>query len=273
MLAKPLPEDFQPAQGEWAIEEKLDGHRIVVHVDTRPATLFGGKLIRSWSRYGIERILPPHLREALENMPEGVYDGELLVPGKRSYGTADLENSAQLVYVIFDVLNLLGKNLYDEMLVTGPSYDDRRALLMEIFKDRKGPVQLAWSKEAESAQQIQQLLAEVWARDGEGLILKRRMSSYLPGKRTRDWLKIKQLRSAVLTVVAFREGKLGPHSVVLLRDEEGFETTVKWKNLAELAMIDKNPTSFIGRKLRIEFQERTPDGSYRHPRWDRWENE
>jgi len=274
MLAKPVPGDFVPAPGKWVAEEKLDGHRIVVMVSDRQGDLFGNRLVRAWSRYGIERILPPHIREMMEKFPTGVYDGELLVPGKRSYGTVVIENSPKLVYVMFDVLYLLGKDL--TTLGISATYDERQAYLREMFRKlgRDLAVRLSWAEDIETIERIQELAKMVWNRDGEGLVLKRRDSLYYPGKRPRGvWLKIKQLKSAVLTVVAFREGKLGPNSIVHLRDEEGCETTVKWKNFDELALIDANPGKFIGKKLRIEFQERTPDGSYRHPRWDRWEDE
>jgi ATP-dependent DNA ligase len=274
MLAKPLPAGFDPAPGEWVVEEKLDGHRIVVQVTDEKADLFGGRLITAWSRYGIERFLPSHIVEVLQKFPVGVYDGELLVPGKRSYGTVVIENSHLLVYKVFDALNLLGKDLTS--LGIGATQDERRAFLTELFKTvgKENCVELSWTKEVSSMEMVVDLAQEVWAQDGEGLILKKRSALYEPAKRPRGvWLKIKKLQSSALTVVAFRQGKLGPNSIVLLRDEDGNETTVKWKNFDELAAIDADPGRFIGRKLRIEFQERTTDGSYRHPRWDRWEDE
>lgn len=280
MMAKPLPKDFEPEPGEWVAEEKLDGHRIITCVDDRPADLFGDRVTRAWSRYERDRVLPPHIRASLELLPNGVYDGELLVPGERSYGTVVLENSDKLVYVVFDVLVLL-----DRDLVSSATYDERRAFLAEIFRNLTGEecqfkgvgvdgLQFAWSEPISCMHDVHSLRDDVWARDGEGLILKNRESLYVPGKRPKNaWYKIKQLRTSVLTVVEFRQGRMGPNSIVLLRDDDGCETTVKWKNYEELDRIDADPQSFVGRKLRIEFQERTPDGSYRHPRWDRWEDE
>ncbi len=274
MLAKPIPEGFAPEPGKWVAEEKLDGHRIVVQVSDQKADLFGGRLVRAWSRYGIERILPHQIRELMEKFPVGVYDGELLVPGERAFGTTVIENSSKLVYVVFDVLVLLGKDL--TTLGISATYDERHAYLRELFRNlgRDRAVRLSWTEDVGTMEQVKDLAKMIWERDGEGLVLKRRNSLYEPGKRPRGvWLKIKKLQSAALTVIAFREGKLGPNSIVWLRDDEGCETTVKWKNFDELAAIDADPSKFIGRKLRIEFQERTPDGSYRHPRWDRWEDE
>jgi len=303
MLAKPLPNGFDPTSGDWIAEEKLDGHRILVRVDDRPADLFGDCVTRAWSRHGRDRLLPPHIRTSINLLPNGLYDGELLVPGKRSYGTVVLDNADKLIYVIFDVLVLLDRNLTIEDVAA--TYAERRKFLEEIFtkcyhpnhnNDENGvlndrgcgnpdcfnftgnesflPIQLGWSVQIPNMERANEIAENVWARDGEGLILKNTASLYHPGKRPKNaWYKIKQLRSSVLTVLGFRQGRMGPNSIVLLRDDEGCETTVKWKNYEELDKIEADPVSFIGRKLRIEFQERTPDGGYRHPRWDRWEDE
>jgi len=275
MMAKVLPEDFDGAPGgNWIAEEKFDGHRIVVSVEDRAADLFGGRAVTAWSRYGIERSLPPHIRDAFQELPTGTYDGELLVPGERSYGTVVLENSPKLVYVVFDVICLMGKDLTIGGLQV--PWTERRGYLAEIFRKTTGshPVHLAHVTDLTDRAQVGHLAKEVWDRDGEGLILKNVASLYCPGKRPKNaWYKIKQLRSAVLTVVGFREGTMGPNSVVVLRDDDGVETTVKWKNYEWLDKLQADPKSFMGRKLRIEFQEKTADGSYRHPRWDRWEDE
>jgi len=77
----------------------------------------------------------------------------------------------------------------------------------------------------------------------------------------------------VCTLIGYQAGKLGPQATTLLRDEDGNVTTVKWKNMELLSRMNADPQSFIGRKVRIEYQERTPDGNYRHPRWDRFEDE
>lgn len=268
-LASPI-KDNRIVPSEWWIEEKFDGHRLIVTVgDNTGRSLFEQDRVgvRAWSRDAKDRILPPHLREALRELPEGTYDGELLVPGQRSYGVTVVENAAELVYVVFDVLHLLGKDLTS--LGMAARYVDRREMLERIFADRpETPVTLAETRGISSVDEIPRMAKRVWDRDGEGLILKRLSSIYQVGKRTKDWLKVKQQRSAVLTIVGFTGGTMGPHSIIVLRDDEGNETTVKWKNLELLRQIEENPRSFVGRKLRIEFQERTPDGSYRHPRWD-----
>jgi ATP-dependent DNA ligase len=277
MYAAPMPKktplNIRP--GLYAVEEKFDGHRLIVQMEKEGFHM-------AWSRNGLTRELPPHLLTALHQLPEGIYDGELLVPGKRSYGVTEIVNGPDLVYTIFDVVHLMGVSIAHN------TYDERRAYLAEMPWTILAPaVKLAPSLYINTEDEMLALLRNVWARDGEGLIIKRRMGRYHSGKRPKEeWIKVKALRSAVMTVVGFVQSKgeivnRGPYAVVVLRDEEGHETTVKTVNDMELQrfeaeapvgdfMVAQHPA--IGRKLRIEYQERTPDGLYRHPRWDRWED-
>lgn len=272
MYASPYPKDFNPKPGEWVAEQKFDGHRLIVGVSDKPSTLFDNRTIAAWSRNGLPRVLPTHVREALAELPVGMYDGELLVPGKRSYGVTELTEQKNLVYTMFDILSMMGRNL------RGNTYDDRRQVMNTLFNNlnfklKPGLIQ-AWAQVInDGAREIDLMAQQVWDEDGEGLILKRRASLYHPGKRPKDWIKIKKLRSDVLTIVGYVPGRMGPHSTVLLQNSSGLEVTVKAKNDLRRAALDANPEAFIGRRLRIEFQERTPDGSYRHPRWDRFEDE
>jgi ATP-dependent DNA ligase len=223
-----------------------------------------GAEIQSWSRYGEPRGLPAHLWAQIDAWPDGVYDGELLVPGGTSSDVKATVSERELRLVIFDVLKL-GRN----DCTNGMPYSERRKLL-DFIVDSELPMQSSETFELNSADDVDLLTVSVWNRGGEGLILKRKASSYKPAKRSKDWLKIKKLHTAVVTLVGYQLGLLGPQAVVVVRDSEGFQTTVKTLNNAERAKLEAEPNKFIGKKLVIEYQERTADGSYRHPRWDRW---
>jgi len=274
MLARPLPKGFVLEPETYVAEEKYDGHRITCEIMSGATNLFTNKQITAWSRYGNQRVLPTHILEALCKMPDGHYDGELLVPGKRSYGVTELVNSPDLAYFIFDILEFGNGDL------TPLDYDERRSLLTKIIPSGQSPVQLAASTLVNTWDEIYGLRNTVWARDGEGLILKRRKAPYQIGKRSKDFIKIKALRSAMLTVVGFVPGKglindRGPFATILLRDDDGFETAVKTRNDAECRKLEAEAGNgihpAIGRKLAIEYQERTPNGNYRDPRFDHWE--
>jgi hypothetical protein len=115
----------------------------------------------------------------------------------------------------------------------------------------------------------QSSLQEIWDSGGEGAIIKNVNSLYSVGKRTFDWVKFKRAQAAELTVIGFKAGRLGPHSRIILRDDEGVEISVKSLNDHWRLMFDKNPMPFIGRRLVISYQEKTRDKKkYRHPMAD-----
>jgi ATP-dependent DNA ligase len=269
MLASPIKNNVIDAG--WVAEEKYDGHRLCITINDGD--------VEAITRIQNRRELPPHVIRDLQRLPNGVYDGELISTKKtKAYGVTDLEQADHLQFVIFDLLQLpidpgrLPDTTYLE-------YSSRRMLLEEIFTNVRPActhgrgIELSRVWKIEKRSDVNDIAESVWARGGEGLILKKTSSLYEVGKRSKQWLKIKQSHTSALTVIGFVAGLLGPHATVLLEDNRGNHVTVKTLDTHERERIAKHPDSFIGRKLRIEFQERTPDGGYRHPMWDRWEDE
>lgn len=269
MLASPLPSSGLPI-GDWSAEEKFDGHRLILAVDEDQM------FVRAWSRNGIVRPLSEAMLSTARTLPPGTYDGELIVPGGTSTDVTALNNVDKLRLVLFDILSLRGDSL------THLTQHERSVELEAVIRYSVNtdyidtPHAVPHITHAEALT----LAASIWERGGEGLILKASDAKYTPSKRSRDWIKIKRLQTAVLAVTGFAVGELGPHSILLLIDEDGNRTAVKWKNLewlaearsaAPAAGVHNRPHPWIGRRARIEFQSRTTDGSYRHPRFDRWE--
>lgn len=282
MLASPLKEGFTIAPDTWVAELKYDGIRVQVEIGGGPADdLFSGRRVAAWSRYENAVLLPRHIITDLQAWPDGRYDGELYSPGNRSYGTKAHVNASGLRLAIFNFLEIDGIPAWDTV------YDEQRRLLAEL--PALEHVEVAWSTPLVSMEHMLQLRDEVWAHDGEGLILKRRAARYVPGKRSKDWIKIKKFQSAKLRIIGFEKGKgtkvdRGPYAVVMLEDLEGNRTTCKTLNDVELRAFESavgwvsGPPIYhmhpaIGRYLWIEYQERTPSGSYRHVRWDHWDEE
>jgi ATP-dependent DNA ligase len=277
MLAFPLPEDvaYHFHQWQWVAEVKYDGHRIVIEKDSRRSTLLDDVTVRAWSRHGRDRILPGHLREAIALLPDGVYDGELIVQGVNHSGVTDLNNVDKLEFVMFDVMHCMGTDCTDL------GYTDRRNVLEAAYDhvtaaydaDRPLPLGISLPLPIESLEDAQALCRSMWEKGEEGLILKRTDSLYQVGKRSKAWIKLKKLQSAECTVIGFKRGKLGPCSIICLLDDAGVETTVKVRNNEEMVKIEVDPDKYIGRQLRIEYQDKHPDGTYRHPRMDHWVEE
>jgi ATP dependent DNA ligase-like protein len=239
----------------WRLEEKLDGHRCVVVVRDHLVWAF------SRPRAGAAanaRTLPEHVAVVLRHLPDGIYDGELVAPGGKSWDVVVL--GARLIFVAFDLLALGGKPL-----VASPYHERRRQLLACLA--HVDPKQRGVST-VESVTPTWKAVEAIWKRGGEGAILKRVESRYTPNYRSPDWVKVKASRSATLTLTGFAAGKSGPYSVMELRDDAGVTTTVKTLGNALLRQISAAPESYLGRRVVITFQERTPTGTYRHGIFD-----
>jgi ATP-dependent DNA ligase len=281
MLAAAMPKTpLNITPGKYIAEEKFDGHRLIVERSEVP--LNGTAVITAWSRDGKVRLLPFHLVTALVKLPNGIYDGELIAPEGKSHNVTELTQASSLVYVIFDVLELLRTNTIMQ------PWTERRAYLEEIFKRphiQSRHLRLSLVVKVNSFPDVNQLLADMFAMGKEGLIVKRIAARYSPGKRPKeDWIKLKGLKTAVLTVIGFQASKgtimnRGPYAVTVLRDDDGVETQVKtiddaqcraFEAEAPVDWMDGHPA--IGRRLRIEYQEKI-GANYRHPRWDRWAEE
>lgn len=237
---------------DWTLEEKFDGHRIIMAV--------ASSKVVAWSRTEKSRTLPTHILAQASKLPDGTYDGELIVPGKHSYDVTAGMNSGTETLVLFDLLAALGQS------TTSEPQSLRRAMLELAFTalDVRQKAIVLTTQQAPS----QKAVDAIWKRGGEGAIIKRLSARYQPGFRSADWIKVKKVAAATLVIVGFEPGKVGPYSAVQIRDAEGIETTVKTLDNATMRAIEKNPSSFIGRSLVISYQERTPSGKYRHPMWD-----
>jgi len=265
MLASAVPHAQLPTAAEfdarfaddWLLEEKLDGHRCIIRVHDGE--------VAAWSRpqpgkggVALSRALPPEMIAVLRGMPTGDYDGELVAATGKAWDV--VRKTAHLVFVAFDLLRVADYDL------TPLHYDTRRGTLLETLRhlppnqDRVStvlPTTPTWAG-----------VQAIWKRGGEGAILKRRTSTYQPGVRSGDWLKVKEIHHATLTIVGFEAGKNGPYSALQLRDAQGIQTTVKTPDRATLERITVAPASFVGREVVMSFQERTPSGLYRHGRFD-----
>lgn len=258
--------DARYAEG-WALEEKLDGHRCVV---LKVGSTFQWQSRPNRGKPAIMKPLPAHIAAAMSSMEDGAYDGELVnsAPGASSSDVTRI--GARLIFVAFDVLTLAS-----DPDVAGRSYEDRRyVLLCELAKM---PADQRSVSTVESLTPTWATVEAIWARGGEGAILKRVGSTYGFGYRGPDWVKVKRRIYITMTVVGFKAGKNGwrggtadPYAALKLRADDGSETTVKTPDDATLRAIAANPSAFLGRRVVIHYQQRMATGGYRHPMFDHW---
>ena len=178
MLATLHDEAFDDS--EWIFEVKWDGYRAVAEI--------GPEQVKLYSRNGLSfELLYPRIVSALHSLKEDVVlDGEIVVFNER--GKPDFQKlqqygdnqSASIVYYVFDCLRYQGKNITHLPLV------DRKEIARRVIGE--SPI-IRYSEHVIG--NGVQFLKEMVANDLEGMIAKRSDSRYVEGSRSRDWLKIK----------------------------------------------------------------------------------
>jgi bifunctional non-homologous end joining protein LigD len=204
--------DAVPRGDGWLFEVKWDGYRAIARVSGGDASLV--------SRRGndlTERFAP--VARALERAvrtSDCVLDGEVCAlddQGRSSFSVMQ-QGSGPLVYYVFDVLEVEGTPLLDLPLA------ERHERLASLLPSRKDTIRLSEAFDDGEA------LYEAATKQGlEGVVAKKADSRYLPGRRTRDWLKVKTHQEQEFVVAGYtkgrgkRSGRLG--SLVLGVNEGG----------------------------------------------------
>lgn len=191
-----------PAEdGRWSYELKWDGVRTLVAVEP------GGVRLRSRAGNDITTAYP-ELTAARSEVPV-LLDGEVVAfddQGRPDFGrlqermhvgrpASSLVARTPVALVVFDVLHV-----GDRSTLALP-YDDRRALLTELG--------LAGVQVPPSFSEGAALLASTEEQGLEGVVAKRRGSTYRPGTRTDCWVKIKHVRRQSCVVVGWKGGDAG----------------------------------------------------------------
>jgi DNA ligase-1 len=194
--------------GSAAIEWKYDGARVQIHKD--------GKRVRIFSRRleDVTRSLPEIVRLAQEvRADKAILDGEVVAIGKdsrplafqeilkrfrRKYNVEKQAKETPLHLFLFDLIYLDGQSSVDLPLT-------RRRELLEGIAD---PSILADQVISDSVQKAEEIYHQALEKGHEGLILKNSMSVYAPGKRGKNWLKIKPVMETLdLAVIGAKWGE------------------------------------------------------------------
>jgi bifunctional non-homologous end joining protein LigD len=196
------------AQDErWAYEMKWDGMRAIVRVEGGRITVF--------SRNDRDvTVSYPELRPMGEvfGTEQAILDGEIVAfdpHGRPNFGLLQdrmhigseaqartLVKSRPVVLLAFDLLHYAG-----ESLLTLP-YVERRRRLEELELD--GP---AWRTPAAFAGTGAEAVRTSKELGLEGVLAKRLDSAYRPGKRSHDWVKVKNISAQEVVIGGWTPGK------------------------------------------------------------------
>ncbi|MDN3657269.1 DNA ligase D [Ferruginibacter paludis] len=213
MLATLVDDPFDDP--DWLFEIKWDGYRALAFVNKGKVEL----LSRNNKSFD-EKFYAIH--QALQKWKaNAVTDGEILVLNDKGISNfGDLQNwrseaDGRLVYYIFDLLWYDGKNLMDLPLV------ERQAVLKEIFPEGDDSIRRSEVFDAGGIEFFK--AAEKMGL--EGIIAKKASSSYSPGLRSKEWLKIKthQRQEVVIAGYTKNEDTAKQFSSLLLGVYEGGE--------------------------------------------------
>jgi DNA ligase D-like protein (predicted ligase) len=165
--------------GVWSYELKLDSFRAVAFKTAGRVQLRSRNDKDFNARY-------PSIVQALAAMPnETVIDGEIVAldeAGRPSFSALQNGASVLLIYYVFDVMILAGKDVTTEPL------NVRRELLQtEVLAHFGEPIR----KSPELEASLRDFINSVKTHGLEGLVAKRRDSRYEPGQRSGTWQKMR----------------------------------------------------------------------------------
>jgi DNA ligase-1 len=222
-IARTMPEEFY-------VEDKFDGIRGQAHVQGGRVALYTRTLDEVTHRF-------PELIEPLKSLSsDAVLDGEIvpvrdssILPFQelqkrlgRKTVSEELLASVPVAFVAYDILYVAGRVLTDEPLEVR-----RRALESLVSHDAAAALRLSEAKRIREASELDAEFDAARARGNEGLMIKDPRSSYKPGKRGREWLKLKRALATldvVVTAVEVGHGKrrnlLSDYTFAVRRSEE-----------------------------------------------------
>ena len=267
---------------DWIFELKWDGYRAIAET--------GGKTVRLYSRNGLSflQAYPDVAKELQTFEHEMVLDGEIVALNDRGHPDfqllqhAAMEPATHIVYYVFDLLELSGKD------VTGLPLLQRKQLLRAALNDGE---HVRYCDHVD--ERGKDFFRKAVEQDLEGIIGKRADSTYSYGLRSKSWVKIKNHKGQEAVIGGYTAPRNSrKHFGALLlgvydKDKltyvghtgTGFDERTLDELMAAMkpivratspfsTKVDANmPPVWVAPKLvcNIKFSEWTRDGHMRHP--------
>jgi DNA ligase-1 len=234
MLATPaadLADVARTMPDEFFVEDKFDGIRAQAHTKDGRVAIYSRTMDEITHRF-------PELVSPLKDLEtDAVIDGEIVPArgeqilafselqkrlGRKTIGK-DLLTEVPVIFVAYDLLYAGGRVLTNESLA------ERRSILEKIIP-KDGTVRVSLAKRFQEVAALDEEFSDARARGNEGLMIKSPASFYKPGRRGREWLKLKRAIATldvVVTAVEVGHGKrrnlLSDYTFAVRRSEENGE--------------------------------------------------
>ena len=197
---------------KWLFEIKWDGYRAIAELK--------GKEFRFYSRNGLSytKAYPKVFNELVKLKQRAVIDGEVVVfrDGLPSFQAIQNYKSTQnlpIQFLVFDCLELDGKDLTKLKLI------ERKEILKALLPE-SDIIKYCDHVEGEGIA----LFEHAMKIKLEGIIAKRMDSKYFPDKRSKEWLKIKNVNVDDFKIVGWTDPKASRQyfgALLLARDVVG----------------------------------------------------
>jgi len=231
MLATPaadLADIARTMPVEFFVEDKFDGIRAQAHTKAGHVAIYSRTMDEISVRF-------PELIEPLKSLPrDAVIDGEIVpARGEKILAFSELQKrlgrksiseellaKVPVVLVAYDLLYAGGKILIDESL------EARRRILEEMIP-QEGIIRVSRATRFREVNALEDEFTAARSRGNEGLMIKSPASVYKPGRRGREWLKLKRAIATldvVVTAVEVGHGKrrnlLSDYTFAVRRSEQ-----------------------------------------------------
>lgn len=266
---------------EYIFELKFDGIRTLIFVESDNITIKNKRNIKLNDRY-------PELLSIKDNVKKKViFDGEIvmMVNGKPNFQKlkerALLKNKLRINYYVnnYPVVFIAYDILYEDKDLTQLPLIERKRILKK-YKDTSSFIKIKYIEEFGK-----KFYKIVLKEDLEGIIAKKKDSTYLIGKRSNNWLKIKNLKYEDFYICGYKEEDDINVASLLLGDKKNNKityigTVVIGKRNPEYLLIKKMP---IDKKVKnnkegfihiiptlectVEFMEKTKNNKLRQPKY------
>jgi len=265
----------------WIYELKWDGYRLIAHINNGEVTIH--------SRNGISYNTKfPNLVEDLENIPhEVILDGEVVVvdkngiPDFQKLQNYNSQTKGTLKFYVFDMLYLNGHSMLDLKLL------ERKSLLPEVLEETNIAAYCDHIEGMGTAFYQKAVDAGM-----EWVMAKKADSTYTPGYRTENWLKVKAIESLETLICGYTDSEGTIFGSLILGVEKegkliyigncgtGFSNKTQVELLKKMEELETNTVPFgkkpnlKGRKANwiipqlvceVTFSEWTSAGRLRHP--------
>lgn len=275
--AKPIEEALRDPD-KVVMEPKFDGIRLCAEI---------GDSVSLFTRTGNSQTgkLPEIEANLFANVPAGtVLDceavGFTMVDGKltQDWGKAQSVlgsgvakarlNSNDITLVVFDVLELMGKD------IRGLPFIERRRLLEALFTNENTNFRgVILSPQLPASEEQHNVLIEAGY---EGSMVKSKESRYASGQRGRGWIKLKATDEADVVIMGFKPGENGFAGLIGAVEFGQYKDGVlvnrgrcSGMDMKFRKELTQYQDQYIGEVMSVAYMTVMPSGALRHPQFKR----